>query len=100
MAFASQQGVKERNCTILTGTVKKVRLSKFSTPSSFYIQLIEEDGEYNALEEEMEEYYTPKRMLTYFKNSRCMQAKNNFEFELPKLKIHNLQVRRLYKITF
>ncbi|KAJ8670928.1 hypothetical protein QAD02_002187 [Eretmocerus hayati] len=45
-----------RNIDILLNRVRHVRISKFYSPSSFHVQLLVEDVEYNTLELEMLDY--------------------------------------------
>lgn len=45
--------------------VKNARMSTFWTPSSFYIQLTEEDEFYNNLEAEMLAYYNGVAVYSY-----------------------------------
>ena len=72
----------------LLETVRNVRISCFSRPSSFYVQIVAEDEVYQSLENEMSEFYDTTSFFiqksTLFKIGRNTSVK--------KLKIHELEV--------
>lgn len=57
--------INNRDPRGLLYNVKNARMSTFWTPSSFYIQLIEEDEFYNNLEAEMLAYYNGVAVYSY-----------------------------------
>ena len=56
----------------LLEAVRNVRISCFSTPSSFYVQIIAEDEVYQSLENEMSEFYDTSFFLS--KNQYCLKS--------------------------
>lgn len=82
--------IKHRDSGNLLHSVKDVRISTFYTPSSFYLQLLDEDAVYNKLKDEM---------LVYFNNitvrSFCcaLGGQTLDNPALDKIKIQNLKVK-------
>lgn len=66
-------------------------MSTFYTPSSFYVQLLEEDEMYDKLKKEMQAYYNG-----FNKRSYCcaMSGQTLVNPALKKLKIEDLKVSR------
>ena len=63
----------------LLEAVRHVRISCFSTPSSFYVQIIAEDEVYQSLENEMSEFYDTSFFIQksiLFKIGRNTSVKN------------------------
>lgn len=85
----SLNGVNYRQCESLLYSVKNVRVSTFWSPSSFYIQLLEEDVSYNDLEIEMLKYYNG---LTIYSYCRKLSGKTCETPTRTKLKIEHLIV--------
>lgn len=81
--------IKNRDPGSLLYSVRNVRVSKFSTPSSFYIQLLDEDESYNNLQVEMQEYYNGVTVYSYCCNLTGAASGNS---SLNKLKIQQLRV--------
>ena len=71
----------------LLKAVRNVRISCFSTPYSFYVQVIPEDEVYQSLENEMSEFYD-----TSFFIQKSILFKIGRNMSVKKLKIHELEV--------
>lgn len=81
--------VKHRDSESLLHSVKNVRISTFYTPSSFYLQLLEENELYNKLKNEMLSYYNGATKRSF----RCALSRQTPDKPiLNKLKIKNLKV--------
>lgn len=78
-----------RNRESLLHTARNVRMSTFYTPSSFYLQLLEEDEVYDKLKKEMLAYFNGANVRSYCCATTGQTLDNS---ALKKLKIENLIV--------
>lgn len=81
--------IKNRDPASFMHSVKNVRICKIWTPSSFYVQLPDEDIIYNKLERDMLQYYNGATIYSY-----CCALNNQTpnNCSLRKLKRQDLKV--------
>lgn len=96
-----------RDPIYLQNKTKYLRISRFNSPSSFYIQLVEEDVFYTELEKEMQRFYQFAPLYRYCDEVKDFKIHPNDEMLFKKLTLQNLQVSfhemyilKKYKIFF
>ena len=93
MTTVSLLEIKNRDLNKFIDNVKNVRITHFSSPSSFYVQIIEEDESYSTLQADISKFYGAISSTHFYcgktKSMRLQEIENPF---LKKLKADDLQV--------
>ena len=94
MTTVSLLDIRNRDLNKFIDNVKSVRITHFSSPSSFYVKIIEEDATYSTLQTDMSKFYGAVSSTHFYcgktKSMKLREIENPF---LKKLKAEDLQVR-------
>lgn len=84
--------IRNRDESKLLGDVRCVRLCLFRTPSSFHVQMVEEDKVYEEMHEEMQSYYSTQSFIHFCEETKKLKHRETDEPFLDRLKIEELNV--------